>query len=239
MESNLQRKGMRVVVCILLASLATAALAADILGARYDAASDQITVDIAYRGTNADHEFVVEWAECSSQSPPRLVGRLIDRQGNDAAREDYRTREELSLHDMPCRPAIVTLRLGRVAHTNVYVPERIELLGGVPERPYEEIGRIEARGKPGEHIAYVHQKLRNKARALGADAVIAVEERRREDRLPVRDAGEAPLLGNAYPGPVRKTEPGAFPPAGFQVQASGPYYEVRGIAVRFADEEDS
>jgi hypothetical protein len=56
---------------------------------------------------------------------------------------------------------------------------------------------------------------------------MSVEERTPQDRLPARDAGEAPLLGNAYPGPVRRLEPGAFPSAGFDVQVSGPYYEVQ------------
>jgi hypothetical protein len=50
---------------------------------------------------------------------------VIDAQGNDKAREEYRVSERISLEDLPCRPAIVTLRLGRVAHTDVYVPKRL------------------------------------------------------------------------------------------------------------------
>jgi hypothetical protein len=118
-------------VFLLLGIAAAAPVApADILGAHYDPAADELVVDIAYRGTNADHEFSVRWGSCSEASPPRTVGRLIDRQGNDPARGDYRVRERLALTELPCRPAIVTLRLGRVAHTDVYVPKRIELLGG-------------------------------------------------------------------------------------------------------------
>ena len=231
---------MRFSVALLIALAAAApAHAADILDARYDPGADELVVDIAYRGTNPDHEFSVAWGRCSDASPPRLVGRLIDQQGSDAAREDYRVSERLALEEIPCRPAIVTLRLGRVAHTDVYLPKRIELLGGTPGRPYEEIGHIEARGRPGEHRRYLYQELRNKARALGADAVMSVEERTREDRMPARDAGEAALLGNAYPGPVRRLEPGAFPPAGSDVQVSGPYYEVHGIAIRYLTKEDS
>lgn len=220
----------------LLATLFAPAFAADILEASYNAARDEIEVEIAYRGTNPDHEFTVQWGECSRESPPRTVGRLIDRQGRDAAREDYRASARISLEEIPCRPAIVTLRLGRTAHTNVFVPRHIQLLGGRPDRPYDEIGRIEARGSPGEQRSFVYQELRNKARALGADAVIEFEERTRMDRLPATDAGEAPRLGNAYPGVLRKTEPGAFPPAGFDVQAGGRYYEAEGIAIRYRDE---
>jgi hypothetical protein len=86
------------------------------------------------RGTNPDHEFSIAWGRCSDASPARIVGRLIDQQGRDAAREDYRVSERLALEEIPCRPAIVTLRLGRVAHADVYVPKRIELLGDRPGR---------------------------------------------------------------------------------------------------------
>jgi len=63
-------------------------------------------------------------------------------------------RERLALAEIPCRPAIVTLRLGRVAHTHVYVPRRVELLEQAPERRYEESGHIKARGEPGVAIRY-------------------------------------------------------------------------------------
>jgi hypothetical protein len=96
----------------------------------------------------------------------------------------------------------------------VFVPRHIELLGGKPDRPYDAIGRIEARGRPGDRRSYARQELRNKARALGADAVIFVEE---------------------HPGVLRKTQPGAFPHYGFDVQTGGVRYELRGLAVRYTD----
>jgi hypothetical protein len=218
----------------LFALAALPAHAAGILEARYDAARDQIVARIAYRGTHPDHEFAVQWGECSESSPRRVVGRLIDRQGRDHAREDYRTTERIVLNTIPCRPAIVTLRLGRTAHTDVFVPRHIELIEGAPGRPYDEIGRIEARGRPGEHRSYVYQELRNKARALGADAVIRIEERSAIERLPPPRAGEAPLMSNAYPGPLQRFERGALPSAGFDVRVGGRYYEVSGVAVRLS-----
>lgn len=97
------------------------ARAADILAAAYDPQTDEIVVDIAYRGTNPNHTFSLLWDPCKDG---RTSARLVDRQGNDEAREDYRVRERLSLKELPCRPAVVTLRLGRVAHEDVYVPAR-------------------------------------------------------------------------------------------------------------------
>jgi hypothetical protein len=106
---------------------AAPARAADIGDARYDAATDELVVEIIYRGTNPGHDFSVEWGKCSTGEPQRTVGRVIDAQGDDKACEEYRVSERISLEDLPCRPAIVTLRLGRVAHTDVYVPKLIEL----------------------------------------------------------------------------------------------------------------
>lgn len=226
---------------VLIAALAAGCAsthAADILHARYDAASDQIVAEIAYRGTNADHDFTIQWDRCQPGDPARLAGRLVDAQGRDVARQDYRITERIALDDMPCRPAIVTLRLGRTAHTDVFVPRHIELLGGAPARPYEAIGEIEARGSPGEHRRYVHQELRNKARALGADAVIEIVERSEMERVPGREGSED-LLGNAYPGVVHRALPGSLPAYGFDVQSGGRYYELRGLAVRYTDEESS
>lgn len=113
-----------VMLAALLAATGPVA-AADILRAAYDPAADELIVEIAYRGTHAKHDFFVEWGPCArDQAPNGVVGRLIDTHGRDAAQHEFRTVERLSLARLPCRPAIATLRLGRVAHTNVYVPPR-------------------------------------------------------------------------------------------------------------------
>jgi hypothetical protein len=102
-------------VCLLLALAAPPARAADLLGATYDPAT----------GTHPEHDFFVQWAPCSNNdnAPARTVGRLIDVHGRDHARQSFRIRNRLSLSELPCRPALVTLRLGRVAHMQVFVPE--------------------------------------------------------------------------------------------------------------------
>jgi hypothetical protein len=38
---------------------------------------------------------------------------------------------------------------------------------------------------------------------------------------------------------VRRLEPGAFPPAGVDVQVSGPYYVVEGVVIRYTSKDDS
>ena len=106
------------------------------------------------------------------------------------------------------------------------------LLAEVPQRPYDEIARIEARGAPGTNPRDACAELREKAGALGADAVIKVAQRRRHDATP---APYEPPLGNAYPGPLGALEPGAFPAAGADLRIRGPYYVVEGIAIRYLD----
>jgi hypothetical protein len=114
--------------------------------------------------------------------------------------------------------------------------DRIPLLTERPERPHEVIASVEARGFPGTHLAYVYDDLRRKALALGADAVVRVEERTHTDAVPPpSDSQDRPAIGNAYPGVLGIFEPGALPPAGFDVQTSGPYYVVDGLAIRFLD----
>jgi hypothetical protein len=55
--------------------------------------------------------------------PQQTVARIIDEHGGDDARADFEIRRRLSLEGIPCRPALVTLRLGRVAPAQVFVPE--------------------------------------------------------------------------------------------------------------------
>jgi len=103
---------------------AVSAYGQDLLGLHYDALSDVLVARIAYRGTTPRHRFTVQWQACTSDSPPHVAGRLVDLQGNEPARKDFVSRVRLQLKRLPCRPAIMTLRLGRLAHATVFVPVR-------------------------------------------------------------------------------------------------------------------
>ncbi len=104
---------------LLLALAPAAALAADIRSAYYDPRTNEIVVEIAYRGTGKDHDFRVLWGECKESG---VSARLVDAQGNDAAVNRYLVTKRVSLHELPCRPTVVTLRLGAVSHMSVRVP---------------------------------------------------------------------------------------------------------------------
>ncbi|MCC6213083.1 MAG: hypothetical protein IT513_18745 [Burkholderiales bacterium] len=113
---------MRIPSMLLLAcalALSGAARAADIVRATYDPASDELVVEIAYRGANPGHDFVLNWDACDGA---HASARLADRQGSENARQDFMVSERFGLADLPCRPASVTLRLGRTAHASVDIP---------------------------------------------------------------------------------------------------------------------
>jgi hypothetical protein len=102
------------------------ALGQTILGAGYDASSDALVVDIAYQGTNPNHDFELAWDECQSSGNGRhsMVARLIDRQGEDKAQKGFQVRRRFDLSGLECRPAEVTIRLGPVSNRTVSVPAR-------------------------------------------------------------------------------------------------------------------
>lgn len=93
---------------------------------------------------------------------------------------------------MPPTPLMTTLRLVALAGTltlaacavsqpdttaraagAAYAPTaNVEMLEQAPSRPYVEIGTIDAPGEPGALRTQVLAQVREKARQLGADAVI-------------------------------------------------------------------
>jgi hypothetical protein len=115
-------------------------------------------------------------------------------------------------------------------------PPRVTLLDQKPQRGHVVVGTVRAQGYPGQPLGSVYEVLRESAQELGADAVVALEERVRVDATPAPyDPPQRPLIGNAYPGPLQDFEPGAFPPEGSRVRSRGEYYVVEGLAIRFTN----
>jgi hypothetical protein len=113
--------------CVLLWSalwLPSPALSQTILDAFYDRAQDALIVDLAYQGTNPNHDFSLVWDACqpAGEGKHAVVGRLIDNQGNDAAKSDFQVRRRFPLTGLGCRPAEVTVRMGPVSNRSVSVP---------------------------------------------------------------------------------------------------------------------
>lgn len=99
--------------CLLLAALYCGpASAISVSNLVYDASKDQLVMQIAYRGTNPDHEFSVEWAECARLDEERsqIFGMLVDDQANDRALQEFTKEFTVDLLGFSCRPAKVTIR---------------------------------------------------------------------------------------------------------------------------------
>jgi hypothetical protein len=109
----------------------------------YDAAEDQLVLTIAYRGTNPDHRFKVQWAECKRLDDARsqILGVLLDDQADDLARQEFTQQLNVSLEDFTCRPAKVTIRTSDRFFTSVDVPAR-------PQRNNPLTPDAEARNAP-------------------------------------------------------------------------------------------
>ena len=90
----------------------------------YDSGKDQLVLNIAYRGTNPDHQFKVQWDTCSRLDEERMqiLGLLIDNQPNDLARQEFSKPMRIDLKDSSCRPAKVTIRTSAGFFATVDIP---------------------------------------------------------------------------------------------------------------------
>jgi hypothetical protein len=78
----------------------------------YDPSTDELVITMIYRGTNAEHQFSVKWGPCIDGDDGRhtIVGEVLDQQFQDAARKNFKKTVRISVADLDCRPAAVTLR---------------------------------------------------------------------------------------------------------------------------------
>ena len=109
-----ERPAVRMVSWSLLAGMwFTTARADSFAAVNFDAAHDELVLTMAYRGTNPDHGFSIQWGTCQTSaggSEQELAADVLDSQSQDPARQPYTKIVRLSLADIPCRPVKLTLR---------------------------------------------------------------------------------------------------------------------------------
>jgi len=90
----------------------------------YDPKTDQLIVTMLYSGTNADHDFSLQWDQCKTlpDGSNEVTAEVVDSQARDEARQDFKKTVSLSLDGLPCRPATVTLRATPRSYAAVRVP---------------------------------------------------------------------------------------------------------------------
>ncbi len=113
-------------LCALMLSLAPlAARATNLLDLVYDKETNELVATIAYGGSNPDHKFRLVWGPCQSiPGPvPNAAGAdVIDEQGMDPVTQEYIVKTRFGLGGFPCRPVLITLRIGRRINRTVLVP---------------------------------------------------------------------------------------------------------------------
>jgi hypothetical protein len=112
------------VAASMLAGTAAADNFADVY---YDAQTNELVITMSYRGTNPNHKFSLEWGEChtlADASEPEIIAEVDDDQPLDAAREEFKTTTRVSLENLNCRPAKLTLRTAPRFYYTLHIPAR-------------------------------------------------------------------------------------------------------------------
>lgn len=114
----------RFVACIAAFLYLAPAVATTVTGLSYDAAKNQLVMTIAYRGTNPDHEFNVQWDACKKLDDERMqiLGLLVDSQPNDRALQEFTKPLRIDLRNFTCRPSKVTIKTSAGFFASVDIP---------------------------------------------------------------------------------------------------------------------
>jgi hypothetical protein len=90
----------------------------------YDAKTDELVVTMLYRGTNRDHQFSLQWDRCVAHPDggTDVTAQVIDSQERDEARQEFKKTVRLSLKELPCRPARITLRASPRTYVSLQIP---------------------------------------------------------------------------------------------------------------------
>lgn len=106
----------------------------------------------------------------------------------------------------------------------------VDILFEKPRRPYREIALLESRGMVGDGEAQLWQDAREKAQALGADALIRLEVYRTVvPPVAVYDPFLTPYYSPFYPSPYFF----AYPFPEYRVIPGGVAYTLKSIAIKY------
>lgn len=91
----------------------------------HDKENDQLVIDVAYQGTQANHQFSLTWGAClpwgRDSVPYQTDAHLDDLDGNDHGRNELTQTLYFSLKEMNCRPSLTTIRLNRFSHSTLVI----------------------------------------------------------------------------------------------------------------------
>jgi hypothetical protein len=110
--------------------------------------------------------------------------------------------------------------------------ERVEILLEKPRRPYTELALLESRGIAGGSESELLEDARDKARTLGADAIVRLELEKTV--LPPVVVYDPPFAPFYYGYPFRRY-PHFHPPyfGEYRVLAGGTVYTLKTLAIKY------
>ena len=117
-----------IALCFILGMLEVPqhALADNFADVHYDATSDELVVTMRYSGTNPDHNFSVQWGACGdagdNSGVQRVDATIEDDQWRDAARELFSKTIHVSLGQLACRPAVLTIHTAPHFYYTLNIP---------------------------------------------------------------------------------------------------------------------
>ena len=116
--------------------------------------------------------------------------------------------------------------------------QNVEVLLEKPKRPYIEVGLLESRGNFGGSEATLLNDAREKARALGADAILKLEtERVYHPPITVYDPWYDPLYWTHYR--YRRFPSFPDPWGAYRVVGGGYEYIVKALAIKYQPVADN
>jgi hypothetical protein len=115
-----------VALAFVLLAMSPAGRADNFRKVTYDPATDELVIVVVYRGTNPDHQFTLKWGSCVDRGSDQheIVAELLDQQFQDLAQKDFKKTIRMSLANLQCRPASVTLRTAPRFYYTLTVPAR-------------------------------------------------------------------------------------------------------------------
>jgi hypothetical protein len=123
---SVKRSWMAVVAIAAALTAWSDAQAANVTAMSYDRSTDQLVLEVSYRGTNDQHSFTVNWEECKDyafvDAKYQIMGNLVDSEPNDRGTNEFTKDLRFSLASIECRPVKLTIRSSPGFFRTIIVP---------------------------------------------------------------------------------------------------------------------
>lgn len=111
--------GLFTLVITLMAATASATV---IHSAHFNSSTQTLHLEISYEGGLKPHHFRLDWDSCQNISEHKeIAARLIDSGWDDTGSNEIFQSLTFDLTNISCKPALLTVRSGRVSHVSLQI----------------------------------------------------------------------------------------------------------------------